>query len=109
MDSFPKQPFLTKSHLTVADPDEQNPKSKHHATVDNGEIRTIADAKQVMKRLEEAIALGNHRLAAQLAKEMSKLHITAKLTTQEMTQNLQKQTNAKDLIKKQNLEIDTIR
>ena len=42
----------------------------------------IAEAENIMLRLEEAIALGNHREAARLAKEVSKMHITAKLTNQ---------------------------
>ena len=46
-----------------------------------------------MQRLEEAISIGNHREAARLAKEVSKMHITAKLTNQEFSQNQKKITD----------------
>jgi hypothetical protein len=48
---------------------------------------SIAVAEDIMQRLEEAISVGNHREAARLAKEVSKMHITAKLTNQELSQN----------------------
>ena len=44
---------------------------------------TQRSPKNIMERLEDAIARGNHKEAARLAKEVSKLHITAKLTNQE--------------------------
>jgi len=84
----------------------QNYKSKQQT--ERKEICTVADAQQVMRGLEEAIAMGNHRLAAQLAKEMSKLHITAKLTTQEMSQKQKKLSNA-DKTTVKPLDIETLR
>jgi hypothetical protein len=40
----------------------------------------IAEAEDIMLRLEEAIAIGNHREAARLAKEVSK--VSASIYTQ---------------------------
>ena len=40
-----------------------------------------------MERLEQAIAVGNHKEAAALAKEVSKLQISTKLAQKESSKN----------------------
>lgn len=66
------------------------PRRKNSREGPSQPIGAVAEAELIMKRLEEAIAIGNHREAARLAKEVSKMHITAKLTNQEMSQNQKK-------------------
>ena len=49
-----------------------------------GESPKVEDQADIMQRLEEAIAKGNHKEASVLAKEVTKLQISTKLSLKEL-------------------------
>ena len=53
---------------------------------------TTHGVSDIMTRLEQAIASGNHKEAALLAKEVSKLQISTKLSQKESSKDDPKQT-----------------
>ena len=50
----------------------------------SGESPKVEDQEDIMQRLEEAIAKGNHKEASVLAKEVTKLQISTKLSLKEL-------------------------
>ena len=50
----------------------------------SGESPKVEDQADIMQRLEEAIAKGNHKEASVLAKEVTKLQISTKLSLKEL-------------------------